>query len=101
MSDDPETTERPAETAAPETAEGPLEGAADDAMTPAGEKDRVPAPLPPDVAKRAARSSMAERFGFFFRWFASRYFKHFELDEAVVERLKALESRGSVVYVMR
>ncbi|MEM9176476.1 MAG: 1-acyl-sn-glycerol-3-phosphate acyltransferase [Myxococcota bacterium] len=101
MSDDPETTERPAQTAVPETAEGPLEAVSEDAETSPTEKDRAPAPLPPEVARSAARSSMTERFSFFFRSFASRYFKHFELDEAVVERLKALESRGSVVYVMR
>lgn len=64
-------------------------------------KDRRPEKLPPQIAKRAARSSMTERFNVVFRWFARRFFAHFELDDAVVERLKALESRGSVVYVMR
>ena len=49
----------------------------------------------------AARSSMTDRFNLVFRFFANRYFKHFSLDDAVVERLKALEARGSVVYVMR
>lgn len=44
---------------------------------------------------------MTERFNVFFRFFAQRFFKHFSLDESVVERLKALEARGSVVYVMR
>jgi len=48
-----------------------------------------------------APSAMAERFNFFFRFFAKRFFRHFSLDEAVVARLKALEARGSVVYVMR
>jgi glycerol-3-phosphate O-acyltransferase len=46
-------------------------------------------------------SAMAERFNLFFRSFAWRFFRHFSLDEDVVERLKALEARGSVVYVMR
>jgi glycerol-3-phosphate O-acyltransferase len=46
-------------------------------------------------------SAMAERFNFLFRSFARRYFRHFSLDDDVVERLKALEARGSVVYVMR
>ena len=64
-------------------------------------KDREPAQLPAGIRKRAARSSMTVRFNVFFRTFANRFFKHFELDESVVERLKALESRGSVVYVMR
>ncbi len=44
---------------------------------------------------------MAERFNLFFRFFADRYFRHFELADDVVERLAALEERGSVVYVMR
>jgi glycerol-3-phosphate O-acyltransferase len=58
-------------------------------------------PLPKRVAKRAARSSMTERFNLFFRFFADRFFKHFSLDDDVVARLKSLEARGSVVYVMR
>jgi len=44
---------------------------------------------------------MARRFNFVFRWFEKRFFGHFGLDPDVVERLKALEARGSVVYVMR
>lgn len=44
---------------------------------------------------------MTPRFNFVFRSFADRYFKHFALEEDVVERLAALEARGSVVYVMR
>jgi glycerol-3-phosphate O-acyltransferase len=52
---------------------------------------------PPELAP----SAMAERFNFFFSFFAGRFFRHFSLDEAVVARLKALEARGSVVYVMR
>ena len=46
-------------------------------------------------------SAMTERFNVFFSSFARRFFKHFSLDENVIERLKALEARGSVVYVMR
>jgi glycerol-3-phosphate O-acyltransferase len=57
--------------------------------------------IPAPILKRAARSAMTERFNLFFRFFADRFFKFFSLDEAVVERLKALEARGSVVYVMR
>ena len=48
-----------------------------------------------------AASAMAERFNVFFRFFARRFFQHFSLDEVVVARLKALEARGSIVYVMR
>jgi glycerol-3-phosphate O-acyltransferase len=44
---------------------------------------------------------MTPRFNFFFRWFARRFFGHFDLDDASVARLQELESRGSVVYVMR
>ncbi len=67
--------------------------------------DPVPiaaAPLP--VGAEAAfdpTSAMTPRFNLFFRWFARRYFRHLELDPAVVARLRALEARGSVVYVMR
>jgi glycerol-3-phosphate O-acyltransferase len=44
---------------------------------------------------------MTKRFNLPFRWFARRYFQHFGLDDAAVRRLRELESRGSVVYVMR
>jgi len=47
------------------------------------------------------RSAMTRRFNFFFRWFAKRYFRHFDLDDPTVQRLRELESRGSVFYVMR
>jgi len=44
---------------------------------------------------------MTPRFNFVFRWFAKRFFGHFDLDDATVAKLRALEARGSVVYVMR
>jgi glycerol-3-phosphate O-acyltransferase len=44
---------------------------------------------------------MTPRFNLFFRLFANRFFRHFDLDDATVERLRELESRGTVVYVMR
>ncbi len=44
---------------------------------------------------------MTPRFNLFLRWFARRFFRHFDLDDATVEQLRALESRGSVVFVMR
>jgi len=64
------------------------------APTPAGEVDR---------ARGAADvlSAMTPRFGLFFRWFARRYFSHFHLDPRTVTHLRDLESRGSVIYVMR
>jgi glycerol-3-phosphate O-acyltransferase len=66
-------------------------------------------PAAPGVASGPARSAlhpdplsaMAERFNLFFRFFAKRFFGHFDLDDATVERLRELESRGAVVYVMR
>ena len=64
-------------------------------------QDGHPVELPPQVERRAARSAMTPRFNRLFRSFADRYFKHFALADDVVERLKTLEARGSVVYVMR
>src|SRR5881628_807910 len=46
-------------------------------------------------------SAMTPRFNLFFRWFARRYFRDFDLDDTTVERLRELEQRGAVVYVMR
>ncbi|MEE8164998.1 MAG: 1-acyl-sn-glycerol-3-phosphate acyltransferase, partial [Myxococcota bacterium] len=50
---------------------------------------------------RDLRSAMSERFNLPFRFFANRFFADFFLEPEVVERLKALEARGSIVYVMR
>ena len=44
---------------------------------------------------------MTPRFNLFFRWFARRFFCHFELDEKSVAELRELERQGTVVYVMR
>jgi glycerol-3-phosphate O-acyltransferase len=63
--------------------------------------EESPAGIPERIASRAQRSAMTEHFNFIFRFLANRFFKHFSLDEKVVERLKTLERRGSVVYVMR
>jgi glycerol-3-phosphate O-acyltransferase len=46
-------------------------------------------------------SAMTPRFNLFFRWFAKRFFREISLDDATVARIRALEARGSVVYVMR
>ena len=48
-----------------------------------------------------ALSAMTPRFSLPTRWFASRFFRHFNLDDATVEHLRKLESRGSIIYVMR
>ena len=63
--------------------------------------EESPAGIPKKILKRARRSAMTERFNFVFRSFANRFFQHFTLEDKVVARLKALENRGSVVYVMR
>jgi glycerol-3-phosphate O-acyltransferase len=46
-------------------------------------------------------SSMAERFNLLFRFFAHRFFRHFDLDDETVAKLRSLEEKGTVVYVMR
>src|SRR3990172_3170178 len=46
-------------------------------------------------------SAMTPRFNLLFRWFARRFFGHFDLDDETVARLRELEAKGSVVYVMR
>jgi len=49
----------------------------------------------------ASLSAMTPRFNFFFRFFARRFFRHFDLDDATVATLRDLENRGSVIFVMR
>ena len=44
---------------------------------------------------------MTPRFNFFFRWFARRYLQHFDMGAEEAARLKELERRGSIVFVMR
>ena len=46
-------------------------------------------------------SAMVPRFNLFFRVFAKRFFGHFNLGDAEVARLRELEDRGAVIYVMR
>jgi glycerol-3-phosphate O-acyltransferase len=59
------------------------------------------APAPSEEVGRDPFSSMAARFNLLFRYFAYRFFRHFDLDDATVTQLRSLEERGSVVYVMR
>ncbi len=54
----------------------------------------------PEVAAEPL-SAMTPRFNLFFRWFARRFFRHFDLDDATVAKLRELESRGAVIFVMR
>ncbi len=63
---------------------------------PSAPRDAGAARTPADLL-----SAMTPRFNFLFRWFARRYFRHFELDPEIVARLRELERQGSVVYVMR
>jgi glycerol-3-phosphate O-acyltransferase len=44
---------------------------------------------------------MAPRFNLLFRFFARRFFAGFDLPDATVAKLRQLEERGAVVYVMR
>jgi glycerol-3-phosphate O-acyltransferase len=71
-------------------------------LTPLQDDESKPAD---DRSERASwgdpLSAMTPRYNFFFRWFAKRYFRHFKLDDATVNTLRDLESRGAVVYVMR
>jgi glycerol-3-phosphate O-acyltransferase len=55
----------------------------------------------PDRAVADPTSAMVPRFNVLFRWFAKRFFPYFDLDAEVVARLRVLEERGAVVYVMR
>ena len=88
--------------AKPPQANGSPQGDAAQRAAAAAEPNEAPSslaeglPHPPDPL-----SSMTERFNFVFRWFARRYFDHFELDEKTVEHLRDLERKGSVIYVMR
>ncbi len=69
---------------------------------PEASNQQAPAPDPAAPEPRIdAFSAMAPRFNLLFRAFAHRFFRHFGLDESTVARLRALEERGSVVYVMR
>jgi glycerol-3-phosphate O-acyltransferase len=61
----------------------------------------APAVRAPDPAVADATSAMVPRFNVFFRWFAKRFFPYFDIDAATVARLRELEARGAVVYVMR
>jgi glycerol-3-phosphate O-acyltransferase len=58
------------------------------------------APTPAEV-RSDPLSAMTPRFNLLFRFFARRFFRYFELDDATVERLQGLEKQGAVVYVMR
>jgi len=60
-----------------------------------------PRGIEPGAASFDLNSAMVTRFNLFFRVFARRFFGHFSLDKSEVDRLRELETRGSVIYVMR
>ncbi|MAE94117.1 MAG: hypothetical protein CL910_05600 [Deltaproteobacteria bacterium] len=63
---------------------------------PGPEEVRLPDPQVADPI-----SAMVARYNLFFRWFARRFFRHLDIDDQTAERLRSLEERGAVVYVMR
>lgn len=70
------------------------------------ETNRQEEPKPQDVADERSSSrdpytAMVPAFNVLMRWFARRFFVHFDLDEETVKNLRDMESRGAVVYVMR
>jgi glycerol-3-phosphate O-acyltransferase len=68
---------------------------------PASQAESSPAAVRHDGADVDTLSAMTPRFNLPVQWFASRFFRHFGLDDATVEHLRKLESRGSIIYVMR
>ena len=66
---------------------------------PGGVAPRAGPPAPDGSADPL--SAMTTRFGLAFRVFAKRFFRHLALERETVERLRELETRGAVVYVMR
>ena len=62
---------------------------------------RSPRGIEPGAAGSGLNSAMVTRFNLFFRVFARRFFGHFSLEKNEVDRIRELETRGSVIYVMR
>ncbi len=62
-------------------------------------KPAAPAAVHDDTADLL--SAMTPRFNLLFRAFARYFFRHFQLDSRTAERMRVLESKGSVIYVMR
>ena len=78
--------------------QAPRNSRADDS---ASQPQSPPAAVRHEEANLDTLSAMTPRFNLAFRWFASRFFRHFDLDDTTVEHLRKLESRGSIIYVMR
>jgi glycerol-3-phosphate O-acyltransferase len=60
-----------------------------------------PAPRLPDPEVGAPPAAPVARGNHHVRGVARRFFSHFDVDDATAARLRALEDRGAVVYVMR
>jgi glycerol-3-phosphate O-acyltransferase len=69
--------------------------------SPVSEEKPPPPAIVEDEANVDSLSAMTPRFNLPLRWFANRFFGHFDLDDATVEHLRKLEAGGSVIYVMR
>jgi glycerol-3-phosphate O-acyltransferase len=82
----------------PPDAQAPLDSPADDSVSASQSSPPADAHEPAEVD---ALSAMTPRFNLALRWFARRFFRHFDLDDATVEHLRKLESSGSIIYVMR
>ena len=78
--------------------QAPRNSPADDS---ASQPQSSPAAVSHDEPNVDALSAMTPRFNLPFRWFAKRFFSHFDVDDATVEHLRKLETRGSIIYVMR
>ncbi|MBW2542287.1 MAG: hypothetical protein JRF15_09365, partial [Deltaproteobacteria bacterium] len=74
---------------------------ASSAEDPASRPESPPRSAGPDEAEVDALSAMTPRFNLPLRWFARRFFRHFDLNDATVDHLRKLESDGSIIYVMR
>ena len=59
-------------------------------MTEPAERQPAPTLRLPDPEVADPTSAMVPRFNLLFRWFARRYFRHFDLDDATVARLREL-----------
>lgn len=78
----------------------------EDPQDPALEPFDVPEPSPAAPVAAVAElgdpiSAMTRRYNLPVHSFSWRFFRDFRLDDTTVERLRALEAQGSVVYVMR
>ena len=92
---DPTMSEHSAETPG---GQEPLDRSID---TPPDQSGSSPLSVGESDSTTDALSAMTPRFNLLLYWFAHRFFRHFSLDDETVAHLRKLESRGSVIYVMR